>query len=174
MTYNIIACGETGSKWDGTGLSIGVNDCWKFGKATQSLLICNQPARFSRERLEVITRSRPLKFYTNSHMWKGFFSDYTLIKLRSWDGHLRKDVVQHTDTSPFVAMSLAYQLGATKIVLWGVDFTTHHIYNTMNGNAKMEVRQYRQFIDALRLEGVDTYLGARGGLLEEFLTVYHE
>lgn len=171
MTYNIIASGETGSKWDGIGLSIATNDSWKWGKPTQSLLVCNQPSRFTPDRLETITRSRPQKFYTNSHMWKGYFSEYTLLKLRSWDGHLRKDVTQHTDTSPFIAMSLAYQLGATKIILWGVDFQTHKFYNPMSGNAQMEVRQYRQFVEALRSEGVETYLGAKGSLLEEFLTV---
>jgi hypothetical protein len=68
-------------------------------------------------------------------------------------------------------MSLAYNLGATKIVLWGCDFVTHDTWTKQNPQMAIELRQYRQLVDALRREGVKVYLGCKGSLLEEFLTV---
>lgn len=176
MTYNIISCGQTASQYHGNGLSIGLNDCFKYGKQPTILGIFNHRNRFTQDRIETIKRTKPTKFYSDSDSWQKYFPEMIQVKLRSWDGHLRKepDRLAHAHTGTFICMSLAYNLGATKIVLWGADFQNHHVWTKQNPEMKVELRQYRQLVDALRMEGVKVYLGAHGSLLEEFLTVDNE
>jgi hypothetical protein len=171
MTYSVIGCGPSGEHWDGHGLSIGVNDCFKFGKRTPILLIANHFSKFPTERIETIKQHNPTKFYTDNNSWRHIFPNFIQVHLRSWDGILRKDAdrLQHANSSPFIAMSLAYNLGASKIVLYGVEFNDHPHFR--NGMERMEVRQYKQFIERLREKGIKVVLGAPGSLLEEFLTV---
>jgi hypothetical protein len=177
MTYNIIACGDSASKWDGNGLSIGLNDCMKFGKKPTILGIFNHRNKFTQDRIETILKTRPVKFYADHDCWQKYFPEMIQVKLRSWDGHLYKtpDRLTHAHTSPIIGMSLAYNLGASKIILWGCDFKTHGTWTKQNPQMAVELRQYKQFVEALRREGIKVYLGANGSLLEEFLTVYqHE
>ena len=170
MTYNIIACGDSGKQWDGTGLNIGVNDSAKWGHKIHTLLLANHPGKFSPDRLSVITSTNPEKVYTNGWTWNDYFKNIQLIKLKSWDGHLKQGTIHHTSTSPFIAMSLAYNLGATKIVLWGVDFKNHPVINEHHG-LNQEVRQYKDLTTELRKVGVKVFLGAKCSVLEEFLTI---
>lgn len=173
MTISIVACGSSGEHWDGHGLAIGVNDCFKFGKRTPILLIANHFSKFPADRVETIKQHNPTKFYTDNNSWRHIFPNFIQVHLRSWDGILRKepDRLQHADTSPFIAMSLAYNLGASKIVLYGADFKNHHLYQETASRTKMELRSYKQFVDRLREKGVKVVLGAPGSLLEEFLTI---
>ncbi len=176
MTYNILACGASCAKFHGHGLTIAVNDAFKYGHRPNILGIWNHRSKFTQERIETIVKTKPGKFYSDSDSWEKYFPEMIKVKLRSWDGHLYKtpDRLSHAHTSPFIAMSLAYNLGATKIVLWGADFTTHKVWTKQNSEMAIELRQYRQFVDALRREGVKVYLGASGSLLEEFLTIDYE
>lgn len=176
MTYHILGCGESCSHYHGHGLSIGVNDCFKYGKQPNVLGIWNHRSKFTQDRIKTITETNPVKFYSDSDSWEKYFPNMIKVKLRSWDGILRKeaDRLQHAHTSPFIAMSLAYNLGATKIVLWGADFNTHNTWTKTNPQMAIELRQYRQFVDALRKEGVKVHLGAGGSLLEQFLTICSE
>jgi hypothetical protein len=176
MTYNILACGQSCAKFHGHGLTIAVNDAFKYGHHPNILGIWNHRSKFTQDRIETIVKTKPGKFYSDSDSWEKYFPDMVKVKLRSWDGHLYRtpDRLAHTDTSPFIAMSLAYNLGATKIVLWGADFQTHKIWTKQNPHMPSELRQYRQFVDALRREGVKVYLGTPGSLLEEFLTIDYE
>jgi len=173
MTISIVACGASGAQWDGTGLAIGVNDCFKFGKRTPILLIANHFSKFPADRVETIKQHNPTKFYCDNNSWRHIFPNYAQVKLRSWDGILRKepDRLAHADTSPFIAMSLAYNLGATKIVLYGVDFRTHHAYNDKSQMRIMEIRRYKQLTELLRSKGVKVYLGVEGSALDSFLTL---
>jgi len=173
MTYSIVACGSSGEAWNGQGLAIGVNDCFKFGKRTSILLIANHFSKFPEHRVEMIKQHNPTKFYTDNNSWRHIFPNFIQVHLRSWDGILRKEPnrLQHADTSPFIAMSLAYNLGASKIVLYGCDFKNHHLYSETADRTRIEMRTYKHFIEALRQVGVKVYLGAPGSLLEEFLTV---
>lgn len=173
MTYHILGCGESCAQYHGHGLSIGVNDCFKYGKRPNILGIWNHRNRFTPDRVETIKRTNPVKLYTDNDSWEPYFENRVHVKLRSWDGHLRKepDRLAHAHTSPFIAMSLAYNLGASKIILWGADFVTHKEWTKQNPQMAIEMRLYEQLINSLRREDVKVYLGAGGGLLEKFLTV---
>lgn len=174
MTIHVVGCGETGKEWDGHGISIGVNDAWKFGKPTTYLLVCNRPDQFTAERLRTITSSTPKFFYTHKPNWSMWFPTWKRLNVVTWYGELRKGQYYSSDTSPFIAMTLAYNLGATKIILWGVDFINHKIFNTGNPETKREIGKYQELVNELRNQGVSVYLGCKGSAMESFLTVYHE
>lgn len=193
---NILGCGESGQYWDGTGESIGVNDCWKFGHPTDYLLVLDPPGRFAPDRRKIISNSKPHHFITDSKAWlKQFHSsekevdriksnpDYkeiyctngpSLIKYRfsTWKGTLRPNQVSYWHTSPFPAISLAYLLGYTEIVLWGVDFVTHKAWNpSKKAELAFELQGYKELVKALNEVGVSVYLGHTGSMLSEFLEV---
>lgn len=135
--------------------------------------IWNHRNKFTQDRVDTIVKTNPIRLYTDNDSWDRYFSNVVKVKTRSWDGHLRKepDRLASASTSPFIAMSLAYNLGATKIVLWGADFQTHHTWTKQNPQMAMELRAYEQFINALRREEIKIYLGTTGSLLEKFLTI---
>lgn len=168
MTVSIVACGESASEWYKMpcDVSIGVNDSWKWGHKTDYLLIFNKISRFTRERMDVIRSSKPVKFYTHTPQWQGIFPEANIVKLRQWDGHLRDDVYASAQTSPFIAMDFARKLGAKDIILWGVDFNTHKIFNQSNPQTKQELRSYKGLIEALLGVGVSVWLGKEGSGLD--------
>lgn len=179
MTVNIIACGQSSERWyekAPKGFNILINDAFKFGHKGDALLCYNHPNKFTKERLNIILSTRPIKLYTCYDAWWNYFDDMVLTKTRSYDGHLRKDCDRITtaDTSPIIAMSLAHCLGASKIILWGADFVNHSTFNKTNPHTKTELRQYQGYTNLLRASGIEVYLGAKGSALESFLPVYEE
>jgi hypothetical protein len=86
------------------------------------------------------------------HRWKGRFIDGSLY---------------YSVTSPFIAISMAHNLGFDKIVLWGVDFVDH---STVRGSSlKSELRQYDSFCKELAKQGTNVYLGVQFGALTQIL-----
>jgi hypothetical protein len=170
MTIDIVACGQSAQNWDKHDYSIGVNDSWKWGKPTDALLICNSPARFTPERIKTITSSTPKIFYSHRPDWVNWFPVWEKLNLVTWYGTLHKHQIYSSDSSPFIAMSLAYRLGATQIILWGVDFIDHP--NFKPDSARHEVSKYLELIDALNSKGVEVFVGAEGGLLAKYLDVF--
>ena len=170
-TFDIVACGATGNNWPGNRVSIGVNDSWKFGKPTTHLLVANHASKFEPDRLSTIKNSTPIKFFSNSESWRKYFPDMVHFRTESWNGQLIKNRGLTTlTTSPVIAMHLAWQLGADRIVLWGVDFNDHPECNGVK--LKQEIRQYKAFIEALKINGVEVYLGCEGSVLQEFLQIH--
>lgn len=179
MLYNIIGCGETGSSWNGYGLSIGVNDCEKTGKKVDALVLINTPDRFFAERIDTIKASKA-KIYTDDicfNSWKRYFPAPIVLPMRRWAGGFsekRPDRIYHSDTSPFVAMSLAFVSGAKEIVLWGVDFQNHHLYSPGKIKFNNEVNNYRSFAAALKRKDCKVYVGDKRSFLAQFLPVKSE
>lgn len=171
MVIHVIGCGETAKNWDGSGMSIGINDAWRH-KPTNCLVVSNFPNKFPQERLNIIKNSKPVKFYSPLNSWRQYFLDMTEIKLRSWDGHLYDKTVINTQTSASIAMDLSRQLGATKIVLWGIEYRTHATFHPGNPQTYSELRQLEAIVRKFREVGVQVYLGSKGSELEKFLTVY--
>lgn len=156
-SISILACGESGSQWDGQGISIGVNDCWKFGKPTTYLLCVQTIQQWNRqpkERLQTIIKSTPEKFYTHKQEWTKYFAQTEVIKIKRWNGRLNGQI-QFSRTSPFIAIIMAHLWGYDHIKLFGVDFTTHQHYS--EGNSKdfgSEMKNYRELMAQLKAKGV--------------------
>jgi len=170
MIISIIGCADSASDWHKVKCdrSIGVNDSWKFNYPTDDLLVCNWPVKFPQYRLDIIKNSKPKQFYSSIDQWSTYFPNMVKIRLTSWDGHLykdRPDVFSHSDTSPFIAVSMAYKAGAQDIILWGVDMIDHSLMNQQNPYTAMELRKWGQLIDTLEREGVKVWLGKSGSAL---------
>lgn len=163
----ILGCGETGKLWDGEGPSIGVNDCEKFGKRVDYLLIVNAKGKFSPERLRVIEASRPKMMFSHLKRWEETFSNFKHIPITQWAGtEIKPKTIYHSKTSPFVAISLAYCLGYSEAVLYGVDFKTHHAFAPGKPEFEYERIRYEKFIAMLEERcGFKVYLGAEGSNL---------
>ena len=164
---SIIACGpQSGSLWDGTGPSIGVNDCEKFGKPVDFLLLLNSPVKFGPERMRYIEGARPKMCYSHLEKWAKVFTNFTKIKTELWPGtEIRPGVIYHSKTSPFAALSLSYVMGFTSAVMYGCDMLTHPRFS--KGKTDFEFEKIRIERLAAMLDekhGFKTYLAAPGAL----------
>lgn len=173
MTWNIIGCGETAMHWDGHGLAIGVNDAEKIGHHVSALVLMNTPDEFMGERLDTILQTKAKICLSDNvdFMWHRLFGVdrcTTLHPFRRWGGQLKMSppIIYHSDTSPFVAMTLAFRWGASELVLWGVDFRDHHIYKPGNIHFNSEIERYHKLAFQLKKAGCNVYLGCKGSNLD--------
>lgn len=165
---NIISCGPSGANWDGKGDSIGVNDCEKFGKKVQALVVVN--SRFEPERERIILNTiAPYGFYSQLLYWHGHPNFKHLPKMTAYTSRRKIDLhtLYSARTSPFVAISLAAMVGYTEIVLHGVDFEKHPIVK--DHVLKNEIFLYEHYAKSLEMLGVKVYLSSDYGELKGFL-----
>lgn len=165
MTAHIIALGESAKQWDGTGFSIGVNDCFRNHK-TDILLTVNN---FNKEpeRRAIIENSRPAEgLYSNLQTW-GKHPDYKPLIIQRFKKGIEEGIIYHATTSPFIAVSLAFYLGYKRFVLWGVDFIDHR--NVKGNKLKQEVKTYLSFNEQLKKHGAEMFLGVNYGAFENKL-----
>jgi hypothetical protein len=178
MTMHIIACGDTGEKWDGQGPSIGVNDAWRWGHPTDYLILLNSPHQFQSSRLETIKASKPKKVYTNlPSQWSPYFDQVNQISpLRRWSSGepVKKSIYYHSNTSPFVALSLAFTWGFTEAVMWGVDMITHQRYGKQGSGHVQEMLKYQSYINALKNHGMTVFIGSKGTAFDNILQVWEK
>ena len=179
MIISIIGCGQSAKDWHKTpcDLSIGVNDCLKFGHQTDWLVVVNAVNKFTpkpkngyQDRLFTITRSRPKRFFCHNGAWKQYFTNAELLQLYPFRGTVKKGKIYFSKTSPFVAMNLAYEAGATDIILWGVDFLDHP--NVKDKILKSELMEYKRLFDALEGKGVRCWIGSPETVLNDQLMVW--
>lgn len=175
MTCSIIGCGDSAKDWNKipVDLSIGVNDCWKFGYPTDYLVVVNSPVKFKAERLETIKNSKPRRFYCHDSNWRKWFKESQYVNMRPFITVYRKGRVYSTKTSPFVAITLAVKEGATEIILWGVDFINHHKFSPgKHRDFDKELDNYRMLFEQMEKEGIKVWLGNDNSTLKKFLKVY--
>src|SRR5688572_4154328 len=100
---SVIGCGQTSTKWDGSGYSIGVNDCWKTGLITDRIVVVNGMRKYP-DRLKIILNSTP-KDGLYSHI-VGFCHHPNFKHIGSmqrWKGVYKEGVLYHSSSSPFIA-----------------------------------------------------------------------
>lgn len=170
-TIHIIACGESAKHWKGQGHSLGVNDAGKWGYSLGSLLVCNRPAQFNKERFETIINTNVKNFYSHKSVWLDWFPDWKKINIVPWYGTMNPRQVYSSDTSPFIAISLAYSLGYYEIVLWGVDMKNHKVFHNNNPQTQREVSIYMEMIREMK---ADVYLGANGTAFDNLLPIWKD
>jgi hypothetical protein len=175
MTAHIVASGETAKHWDGQGFSIGVNDAWKWGHKLNWLVCINHPSKFSNEpeRMKIIKNSTPERFFSHTESWRHNFPNMQKIRLTRPYGRLRRGVYYHSSTSPFAAMSVAFNNldNLKELVLWGVDFQNHKVFHPKSRSHRPEIDAYKRLCEGLNKHGIEIYLGAPGSALESFLKV---
>lgn len=166
---NILGCGPSAALWDGSGPSIGVNDCWKF-KPTDGLVCVNNG--FDSERMAIIRNSKPKAFYTTKET-NGFWAampNYRLIETRKFHRYAVLGQNYHSISSPLIAISVAVNQGHKEIVLWGIDFDRHPIVN--EHILDREVDSYLRYFEAIGFLDVKVYLGSAVGVFAKYLPVW--
>lgn len=181
MLASIVACGDSAKEWYKVpcDLSVGCNDCVKFGHEVDYLVVVNSPLKFHprldnkyTDRLKVITDSKPKKFLCHNSNWKKYFPKAELLAFKTFIGTYRKGRVYCSKTSPFVAITLAASLGATEIILWGVDMVSHHTYSPGKRGFSIELDYYKILFEQLEKCGVKVWIGNDNTVLKGFLPVY--
>lgn len=172
MTVSIVACGESASEWYKTpcDLSIGVNDAEKWNHPVNQLIVINSPKQFTKERQDIIKKTKATVF-CHSDSWRGILA-YEHLRLQQFTKHLKKGHVYSSKTSPFVAMSHAFNQGATDIILHGVDLVSHPTFHPGNKLHAYELRQIEKFARMLKEQGCQVWLGKDYGALRNFLPVF--
>ncbi len=171
MVVSIIGCGSTAKDWFNTpcDLSIGVNDSRKWGRDTDWLVVVNR--HFEPVRDHVIKSSMPKRFLTNSAAyWPKFFTEAEVMRMQPYGKHMKKGHVYSSKTSPFVAMSLAFNAHADTIILHGVDMVSHP--NITGKALNYELRQYERFCRQLNEFNTKVFVSSKESALSKFLPVY--
>lgn len=173
MIISVVAVGESGHDWHKTphDYSIGVNDCQKWNHPVNELLIINSPKSFTPARLETIKSTKFDKVLTHSGTWDNIFPQNERIRLQSFSKHLKKGHVYSSKTSPFVALSLAFNLGAMDVILHGVDLVNHSAIKDKLLN--YEIRQIQNFTRMMADQGTKTWLAKDYGALTKILNVWN-
>ncbi len=178
MIIHICATGETVHSFKPDGnIIIGVNDSAKF--VHPDYLVCvDTPQAFPKEKYDFILNTKCKKFFSFIEGWKKHiaFEQISLDPHRGMVSNLIKlkhtNIFNHSCTSPFVAAVLAYKLGATSIIMWGVDMNTHP---KVNGFVKDQaMRDFRNLFEELKKDNVSLYVGDKRSSLSEFIPVWEQ
>lgn len=114
-------------------ITIGVNDVSALFHPTY-LVVTDHAGRFNgNERKNRVMQSQAKHLFTCAKGWRHkslVHFDLGSRSLNNLDDPTRLD---HYLNSPYVAVNLAYKLGAKHIGLIGVDFTDGHFYNPKDG-----------------------------------------
>jgi hypothetical protein len=184
MRVSIVACGDSAKEWFKVpiDMSVGVNDCFKFGHNVDHLVCVNSPFKFQprkdngmMNRLETILDSRPKKFYCHNSNWRSYFKGVIPVEniaMTEFRGKFRKGRNYFSKTSPFIAICLAVNLGATELILWGIDFVNHWQYKPGNKVFDPELNMYVSLIDELKEQGIKIWIGNANTVLKDYLPLY--
>ena len=80
---------------------------------------------------------------------------FELIKLNSGRGNIKEIESEnycYSNNSPYVAVVLAYKLGATTINIYGVDFNTHK--NFKDNMLLAAIKDFKVLFDYLKSKGI--------------------
>ena len=125
MLYSVLGLGESLKDFDGEGITIGVNDIYRYHKT--KYVVCVDPKRkFEGDRLRFIEECRPISFFSqlNEYATNPSFQKITLLSPRGTVAFFQ-DKVPYSLFSPFVAICLAINMGASEVRVYGVDLINH-------------------------------------------------
>jgi len=171
MTIHVIGKGESKEffKHDGN-ITIGVNDVNKWIKTDHIVVV--DPMDAYKEGHETY-RSSNAMFWSQLEDNKNYVKNFTLIDLARGRGVLEdfdSEKFVYSITSPFVAVHLAYKLGATKIVMWGVDFNTHENFNT-DSLRNRALKDFGNLRKKLNERGCELYVGNEISMFSSILPI---
>lgn len=135
---NIIGLGETAKQFNGKGITIGVNDAaHKWGLQLDFLVLQDNPTNFSFKRYQNIINNPPqVDVYSNQQEWKHYFKNFEFINFQ------KKSL-----DSTFFALWVAYELGFTKVNIYGADFYHHP---QLGQKIPQIIKQYDEYLNAMK------------------------
>lgn len=164
---HVLGCGPSivNYKPDGN-FSIGCNDSFRYAESNYLIVVS---LHFSQERHRIIETSRPQKLLSFLAEWTHHPCYEYIGQLHKWRAdrpdrnRLDKAKIYHSNNTPFISCSLAYNLGYREIVLWGVDFIDHP---NINGQSLESAKHdFDSMQEAFKKNGASLYLGCEGSTL---------
>lgn len=172
--YTIVGLGSSAQDFISRGHVIGCNDAAKWDKPLNSLLVCNRPQQFSKERYEVIKNTKCENFYSHKSAWKVEFPNWKKINIIPWYGVYNPGQIYCSNSSPIIAITLAAKLGAKDIIMWGVDMVSHHIFFEGNPQTGKEVMIYLKLWEEFRVAGINLWLGNEGTAFDNYFPIWKD
>lgn len=154
MEINVLGLGESLKEFKpNENITIGVNDINKYHEV--DYIVCvDRPTAFTTERLTPMINSFA-QFFTHLSDWEKL-RDVNLMRLAHGRGvvdNIDGDSFCYSNNSTYVAVVLAYKLGATTINIFGVDFNTHKNFKGSMLNATL--RDFKILFDCLKSKGIE-------------------
>jgi hypothetical protein len=154
---------------EGFETSIGVNDIWRKYEC-ENIVCLNPPKDFVADRLNVINKSKPDKFFSQIVIWDSR-PDFEKINILPGypDRICRLDQPQYEKSfcSPFVAVQIAWKyFHSGEIHLFGVDIIDHpHLKGEVCRKIKIHFQNLK---DALQKKNCFLIIHGNGILTELF------
>jgi hypothetical protein len=134
-SFIVAGCGSSLNLFSDTDLSkyyiVGVNDIQRI-LTPDFLVVVNEIRTFMRGRWEWVRDSLSPVIFSHLDDPGPIVRKDHLVKLKIGQRNQARldqfQEVDHTMNSPYMAAIIAYQLGAKKIGIVGVDFTNHHFF----------------------------------------------
>lgn len=170
--FTIVGCGDSAKNWQPNGVSIGSNDCEKFGKPVDYLVLANAPHRF-KERLATIKKSKAKVMVTSKPAWQSIFPNCEQIyRTTAYNQRVLGGFIYTARTTPIMCFSLALRLGATEIIMWGVDMVNHKTYRLGTKQGDLEIATYKRFFEQAKKLGIKTWIGKGGTVFDSYLPTW--
>jgi len=165
---HIIVCGlgksilELDVEWLKSQITIGVNDVNRLFTPNYLVLLDNAN-RFASERWQYIKSNQTSIIFSQLHNeYLKCFKESNVVKINlsnTQGACLDENNLGISYTSPFVAVEIAYLLGAKHISLIGVDFTEDHFFaqtgkHALNSKLPKILEHFRELKELLNKEGV--------------------
>lgn len=170
--FTVIGCGESARNWVRNGVVIGSNDCEKFGKPVDYLVLANAPNKF-KDRLRTIKESKAKVLVTSKTAWNKVFPTCEQItRYTQFNTRITGGFIYTSRTTPIMCLSLAIRMGAKQIVMWGVDMVNHHAYRRGTKQGELEIAIYNKFIKQAGVQGIKIWRGAEGTVFDNTLPLW--
>ena len=153
MIINVLGLGQSVHRYNGSGISIGVNDIYRYYPADYVVCV-DKPDRFNPERRKIIEQSKPILFFSHLPDWE-FMPNFVLMNLSRHRGDLSeiKSKYPYGTSSSYCAACIAYKLGATVIKMYGVDMNDHP--NLKDSVRDGEVGRFDELRKFFKRQGVE-------------------
>lgn len=162
---HIIGCGPSAKSWDGKGLSIGVNDCWRWRPTTYLIVLNPFSSVNDFRRQQIIWKSDPKYLFSQSKSAWGKHPKFKQVLLFRWRNEFQLGrLYEHSISTPFTAVCLAanYNERPSEIVMWGVDFIDHPV---IKGEILERCKKdFSELHSALFSMGISLYICQPGAL----------
>lgn len=167
MIANILGLGESIKHYtkNKDEITIGVNDIYRYFEVDYFICV-DRPHKFEDIRLNAII-DNPAPLYTHLSDWHKLRNNVKLIELSTGRGTLKElDSYKfcHSNNSTYIAVILAYKLGATQINLYGVDFNSHkHIKDNV---LEVAINDFKALFKELRSKQIKINITKESKLYE--------
>jgi len=162
-SFVVCGCGNSLKNYESfdSHIAIGVNDA-SSRIPCKYLVVVNEPRNFARGRWENVENTDAEYVFTHIPTLPIPNSERrVIINLGKYEGVNLDNYgfIDYTTNSPYMAIIIAYQMGARKIAIVGVDFTLHHFFgetgkHKINREIDKVLNQYSVLGRALTDKGI--------------------